>query len=47
MTPIQLLKGHKVVKTESVASFIKRITSDWEIDQGKSTKVSGSATKIV
>ena len=31
MIPIQLLKGNEAVKTESVASFIKRITSDWEL----------------
>ena len=31
MTPIQLLKGNEEVKTESVASFIRRATSDWNL----------------
>ena len=31
MTSVQLLKGNEAVKTENVASFIKRITSDWEL----------------
>ena len=28
---IQLLRGNETAKTESVASFIQRITSDWEL----------------
>ena len=31
VTPIQLLRGDKSAKTESVASFIQRITSDWNL----------------
>ena len=31
VTPIQLLRGNEEVKTESVASFIWRVTSDWEL----------------
>ena len=31
MTPIQLLKGNEEAKTESVASFIRRVTSDWNL----------------
>ena len=31
MTPIQLVKGDEEVKTESIGSFVKRITSDWEL----------------
>ena len=31
MTPIQLVKGNEEVKTESIGSFIRRITSDWEV----------------
>ena len=31
VTPIQLLKGNESATTESVASFIRRATSDWEL----------------
>ena len=31
VTPIQLLKGDEEVKTESVGSFVRRVTSDWEL----------------
>ena len=31
VTPIQLVKGNEEVKTESIGSFIQRITSDWEM----------------
>ena len=31
VTPIQLLKGNESASTESVASFIRRVTSDWEL----------------
>ena len=31
VTPIQLLKGKEEAKTESVASFVQRVTSDWEL----------------
>ena len=31
VTPIQLLKGNEEEKTESVASFIQRVTSDWNL----------------
>ena len=31
MTPIQLLKDNESASTESVASFIRRFTSDWEL----------------
>ena len=31
MTPIQVLKGNEQINIESVASFIWRITSDWEL----------------
>ena len=29
--PIQLLRGNESARTESVASFIKRVTSDWNL----------------
>ena len=29
MMPMQLLEGNEKVSTESVASFIRRVTSDW------------------
>ena len=29
--PIQLLRGNEKVNTDSVASFIQRVTSDWEL----------------
>ena len=29
--PIQLLHGNEKINTESVASFIQRVTSDWEL----------------
>ena len=29
--PIQLLRGDEKVSTESVASFVRRVTSDWEL----------------
>ena len=29
--PVQLLEGGEKISTESVASFIRRITSDWEL----------------
>ena len=32
--PVQLLWGDGSVKTESLASFIKRITSDWNLARG-------------
>ena len=28
MTPIQLLKGNEIENTQSVASFVRRVTSD-------------------
>ena len=31
VTPIQLLKGNEIASTESVASFVRRVTSDWEL----------------
>ena len=31
VTPIQLVKGNEEAKTESVASFIRRVTSDWNL----------------
>ena len=31
MTPIQLLKGDESANTERVASFVRRIASDWEL----------------
>ena len=29
--PMQLLEGNEKISTESVASFIRRVTSDWEL----------------
>ena len=29
--PIQLLRGNEKISTESVASFIQSVTSDWEL----------------
>ena len=31
MMPVQLLEGKEKISTESVASFIGRVTSDWEL----------------
>ena len=31
VTPMQLLKGDKSASTESVAFFVRRIASDWEL----------------
>ena len=31
ITPIQLLKGDEEIRTESVGSFMRRVTSDWEL----------------
>ena len=31
VTPIQLLKGDEESRTESVGSFVRRVTSDWEL----------------
>ena len=31
--PMQLLEGNEKISTESVASFIRRVTSDWELAQ--------------
>ena len=31
VTPIQLLKGDEKASTKSVASFVRRVTSDWEL----------------
>ena len=31
MTPIQLLKGNETANSESVASLVRRGTSDWEL----------------
>ena len=31
VAPIQLLKGDEEASTENVASFVRRITSDWEL----------------
>ena len=30
VTPVQLVKGNEEIKTESIRSFMKRITSVWE-----------------
>ena len=32
--PIQLLKGNGEVRTETVGSFVRRFTSDWELAKG-------------
>ena len=29
--PVQLLEGNEKISTKSVASFIRRVTSDWEL----------------
>ena len=29
--PIQLLRGNEEIRTESVGSFVQRVTSDWEL----------------
>ena len=29
--PVQMLEGNEKINTESVASFIRRVTSDWEL----------------
>ena len=31
VTPMQLLKGDETASTESVASFVQRVTSDWKM----------------
>ena len=31
ITPIQLLRGDETTSTESVDSFIRRVTSDWKL----------------
>ena len=31
VTPVQLIKGNEEIKTESISSFVKRITSVWEL----------------
>ena len=31
VTPIQLIKGDEIANTESVASFARRIASDWRL----------------
>ena len=31
VTPIQLLRGNEEAKIESVASFIRRVASDWNL----------------
>ena len=38
MTPIQLLKGDKEVKIESIGSFVRRVKSDWELGRENSKK---------
>ena len=29
--PLQLIRGNESISTESVASFVDRVTSDWEL----------------
>ena len=29
--PIQLIKGDEEIKTKSIGSFVRRVTSDWEL----------------
>ena len=31
VTPVQLIKGDEEIKTESVGSFVRKITPDWEL----------------
>ena len=31
VTPIELLRGDELAKTESVASFVQRVASDWKL----------------
>ena len=31
MTPIELLRGNELAKTEAVGDFVKRVTSDWRL----------------
>ena len=33
VTPIQLIKGDEVANTNSVASFARRVASDWRLDR--------------
>ena len=33
VTPIQLIKGDEIANTESVASFARRIASDWRLSR--------------
>ena len=47
VTPIQLLKGDESANTESVDSFIRRVSSDWEIGKRKSAKVNRYASKAL
>ena len=34
VAPIQLLRGDELAKTESVASFVQRVASDWKLARG-------------
>ena len=43
--PIQLIKGDELMKNESVASFIQRVTSDWNLAWENSAVVSGLCSR--
>ena len=47
VTPIELIRGDELAKTESVASFIQRVVIRLETGQGKSGQVSTSAGQIL
>ena len=44
--PIQLLKSNETISTEMLASFIRKVTSDWEL-RFKFTVISRLATKVL
>ena len=47
ISPIQLIKGDEEIRTESIGSFIQRVTSDWELAKKKSTKSSRSTEEVL
>ena len=43
--PIQLIKGDEEIRTESIGSFVRRVTSDWELAKDNLQKAVGLQQK--
>ena len=45
--PIQLIKGDEEIRTEIIGSFVRRVTSDWDVAKENLQKVVGLQKKVL